>query len=66
MRINFWMTRNGDYLSHNAGLTAEQIADLRRLQPGDRLVIYTNDANERPDQPHVTLRKMQQNPADAN
>lgn len=57
MNINFWMARNGAYLTHNRGLTPEQIAFLRSLQPGDRLVIYTNEPDPDKNESDLTMKK---------
>lgn len=46
MRLDFWMTRSGAYVSHSEGLSIDTIRYLRQLQPGDRLIIYMNDKEE--------------------
>lgn len=56
MRIDFWLTRTGAYLSHSKGLTVEEVQQLRQLSPGDQLVIYTNDTSENPARAALSLK----------
>lgn len=39
--VKFWKSaERGFYLSHNKGLTQEQVEFLRSLEPGDKLIIF--------------------------
>lgn len=44
LSVTFWEKKSGKFaLSHKGGLTADQVAELQKLQPGDQLIIYVND-----------------------
>ncbi len=49
LSVAFWSKDSGNYLSHTKGLTEEQIAELQKLKPGDRLILYKNDRKKETD-----------------
>lgn len=57
MNINFWKARNGAFLSHNRGLTEEQIRFLNTLKVGDRLVVYMNEPDPDRNEADLTMKK---------
>ena len=42
--VSFWKKDTGNLLSHGQGLSAEQIAFIQKLQVGDRLILWANNA----------------------
>lgn len=40
--IGFWKKQSGNMLSHKQGLNVDQIAALKEIKPGDRLVLWAN------------------------
>lgn len=41
--VKFWVTKHGNYMSHNEGLTLAQISFLKSLSIGEQLVIFVNE-----------------------
>lgn len=42
LKIHFWSKESGVLMSHSAGLTPEQIQELKQLREGDRLILWFN------------------------
>jgi hypothetical protein len=45
--ITLWLKTSGNYMSHAAGISLEQIKQLD-LKPGDRLLIFPNNRKQKP------------------
>jgi hypothetical protein len=56
--VNLWTKDGGHSVSHKAGLSKDDIAALRALKEGDRLVLFPNK-RQGETQPQYTLRKHQ-------
>ncbi len=56
--IGLWKIKSGKgWISHNKGLTPEQISQLQALKVGDKLVIFENDVREGETGPSITLKR---------
>ena len=55
LSIGFWTMETGSLISHNRGLTKEQIDDLKTLKEGDRIILFYN-SERRDKQPAYNLR----------
>lgn len=56
MSIGFWEKESGHMFSYGKGLSEEQIAELRQLKVGDRLVLFKN-IQQKENSPHYSLKK---------
>ncbi len=49
--VKFWPTTSGNFLSHNKGVTLDQLSFFKSIKLGDMLIIYVNDDGS------ITLKK---------
>ncbi len=58
MKLGFWKNTSGKcYMSHQQGLSKEQVSYLQSLQIGDRIVLFINDVREGEKQPDLSLTR---------
>ncbi len=58
MKLGFWKSANGKcYMSHQQGLSKEQISYLQSLQIGDRIVLFVNEVREGEKHPDLSLTR---------
>lgn len=53
--IGLWKKQTGNLMSHGQGLTEAQIAALKELKPGDRLIAWS-EVKKSESQPDYTLK----------
>lgn len=49
LNILFWPKQTGNFLSHKSGLTEIHIEELKKLEPGDRLILFKNERQKETD-----------------
>lgn len=57
LMLGLWKTEKGNYISHNKGLTEEQVTYFQNLKVGDRLVVFVNDIRKGEKSPELTLKR---------
>ncbi len=58
LNVSMWTNEESkNSLSHREGLNEDQIAFLRELKVGDRLIVFVNKKRDRDTSPHFTLKK---------
>lgn len=60
--IGLWRNDSGNILSHNKGLSKEQIEILQSLKEGDRLIIWSNTFKAKGIEPDFNLKKFEGKP----
>lgn len=49
LNILFWAKQTGNFMTHRSGLTEVHVEELKKLEPGDRLILFKNDRTKETD-----------------